>query len=438
MGLVSSRELLRSQSIVARLEARMEAATAYTLIAVSIVVGAAMGALAVGLFARADAVRLRMGRDAAAESAARLSEDLQSARLETETWRQRFQDGEVAKTREATAAARIPELETELRDAQAKIGTAMSERAGFQEQAERLPALEVDIAELRRQVVDLSSAKTELETRLVEQAKTHEEKVTALMAVRGEIEKDLKNIAADTLRQNQESLLNLANEVFAKHKEGATADLDARTKAIEQLLAPVRDTLAVYQTNLVEIEKARMQSQGALSAELRNVIETQVAVRSETSKLVNALRAAPKTRGRWGENTLKNVLELAGLSSYRDFTTEESFQRDGATFRPDVVIRLSGGRCLVVDAKTSLNAYLDAVEAVEDEAREKHLLLHASQIRNHVKQLASKAYWDGLAETPDYVVMCPARTSTPRRPKRTPGSSRTLWHSASSSRRPRR
>jgi DNA recombination protein RmuC len=383
----------------------MEAATAYALIGVSSAIGVAMGAAAAGLLVRAGAVRLRMERDAAADSAARLSQDLQSARDEGETWRRRFQDEEVAKTREATAASRIPSLEAELRDAQAKIEAATGERAGFQEKADRLPIVEAEVAGLRSQILDLASAKSELETKLVEHAKSHDETVTALTAVRGEIEKDLKNIAADTLRQNQESFLNLANEAFAKHKEGATADLDARGKAIEQLLAPVRDTLAVYQTNLVEIEKARMQSQGALSAELKNVIDTQVAVRSETSKLVNALRGAPKTRGRWGENTLKNVLELAGLSPYCDFTTEESFQRDGATFRPDVVIRLSGGRSLVVDAKTSLNAYLDAVEAIEDEVREKHLLLHASQIRNHVKQLASKAYWDGLAETPDYVVM---------------------------------
>ena len=128
-------------------------------------------------------------------------------------------------------------------------------------------------------------------------------------------------------------------------------------------------------------------------------------MRNETSKLVNALRAAPKTRGRWGEHTLRNVLELAGLSAFCDFAAEHSYAREGALVRPDVVIRLPGGRSIVVDAKASMTAYLDAVDAVEEAERERYLSLHAAQLRTQVKQLAGKAYWDGLIETPDFVVM---------------------------------
>ena len=133
--------------------------------------------------------------------------------------------------------------------------------------------------------------------------------------------------------------------------------------------------------------------------------DTQQAVRAETSKLVQALRASPKTRGRWGEHTLQNVLELSGLSPYCDFRTEESFDRTEGRVRPDVVIRLPGGRHLVVDAKTSTCAYLDAIEAATDAERERHLALHAAQTREHMKKLAAKSYWDGLTETPDFVVM---------------------------------
>jgi DNA recombination protein RmuC len=153
------------------------------------------------------------------------------------------------------------------------------------------------------------------------------------------------------------------------------------------------------------MEKERSHSYGVLSAELKGVVEAQNAVRTETSKLVNALRAAPKTRGRWGELTLRNVLELSGLSPYCDFSAEESFARDGSVSRPDVVIRLPGERCIVVDAKTSLSAYLDAVDAIDDVERDRHLARHAAQIRTHFKQLASKTYWDGLTVTPDFVVM---------------------------------
>jgi DNA recombination protein RmuC len=233
----------------------------------------------------------------------------------------------------------------------------------------------------------------------------HAEKIAVLTEVRGEIEKDLKNITADALRANQGTFLQLANQVFEKHKAGAEAELEAREKAVQSLVGPIQETLRTYKQQIDEMEKARSQSYGVLSAELKGVIEAQNAVRSETSKLVNALRAAPKTRGRWGEHTLRNVLELSGLSSYCDFSTEESFARDGSVSRPDVVIRLPGERSIVVDAKTSLSAYLDAVDASDDIERDRHFARHAAQIRTHVKQLASKAYWDGLTVTPDFVVM---------------------------------
>jgi DNA recombination protein RmuC len=207
------------------------------------------------------------------------------------------------------------------------------------------------------------------------------------------------------LRGNQAAFLDLANEVFDKHKTGASAALTA-------LVGPIRATLEAYQTDLAKLEQARaqldrerMQSNGALSAELKTVVEGKFAVRSETSRLVNALRAAPKTRGRWGENTLRNVLELAGLNSYCDFVTEQSYAREGALSRPDVVIRLPGGRNIIIDAKASMTAYLDAVDAVDEAERERHLKTHAQLLRAQVKQLSGKSYWDGLTQSPDYVVM---------------------------------
>lgn len=291
-----------------------------------VVLAAVVGAVGVWLFARATSSRLRAERDSAINSLTHAHAELAAVQSECETWRQRNHDEEVARVREATAAARVPSLEAELREARESASTAATERATFQEQAERVPGLEGELAGCRRELNELTGEVSALRTKLVEQANAHSEKVAALTEIRSEIEKDLKNIAA------------------------------------------------------------RMQAQGALSSELKSVIENQVAVRTETSKLVNALRAAQKTRGRWGENTLRNVLDLAGLSAHCDFSTEETFERDDEVLRPDVIVRLSGGRNLVIDAKTSVNAYLDAVEAVEDEAREKHLLQHAAQIRNHVRQ----------------------------------------------------
>jgi DNA recombination protein RmuC len=247
--------------------------------------------------------------------------------------------------------------------------------------------------------------RTRIEVTAKEQAQAHQEKLAALTEVRGEIEKDLKNITADALRANQGAFLELANQVFEKHKTGADAGLEARQKAVEAMVGPLHETLQSYRQQVDAMEKTRSQAYGALSTELRAVAETQNAVRTETSKLVQALRAAPKTRGRWGEHTLRNVLELSGLSAYCDYSTEESFERDSGTLRPDVIIRLPGGRSIVVDAKTSLSGYLDAVEALDEVERDRHLALHAAQLRAHVKQLAAKAYWDGLTVTPDFVVM---------------------------------
>jgi DNA recombination protein RmuC len=271
--------------------------------------------------------------------------------------------------------------------------------------ASRVPGLESQNEELNHQLVELSTTVSSLETKLAEQELSHRGKVEALTAIRGEIEKDLKNIASDSLRDNQTSFLQFANEVLNKHKDGAAADLEARQKAVEALVSPIHEALQACQTNQAEAEKARAETYGALSTELRTVVETQNAVRNETSRLVNALRAAPKTRGRWGEYTLRNVLELAGLNAFCDFVAEQSYTREDAVLRPDVVIRLPGGRSIVVDAKTSMAGYLDAVNAVEEAERERHLILHATQLRSQVKQLAGKAYWDGLLETPDFVVM---------------------------------
>jgi len=269
---------------------------------------------------------------------------------------------------------------------------------------EELAAARRDADMWRERLQTEQVAHAALAARLREQSQGHAEKLALLAQVRGEIEKDLKSIAADALRANQGSFVELANEVLEKHKLGAEADLAARQSAVENLVTPLRETLQGYKIQVDELERARAHAFGALSAEIRGVTAAQQAVRAETAKLVNALRAAPKTRGRWGEQTLRNVLELSGLSAYCDFVTEESFSRDGGTARPDVIIRLPGGRRIVVDAKTSLSAYLDAAEATDEGDRERHLALHAAQLRAHVKGLAGKSYRD-LVPSPDFVVM---------------------------------
>ncbi len=367
--------------------------------------GIGLGAAICWALLRNAVVRLRADLKAAYDADKARSEELEEARHAAESWRSKHQAEQLERARFETEARRVPGLDTDLQQARARAETLGAEKSALQTAASRIPGLEANVAGLAEEASNLRAANAQLQTQLQEQALAHAEKVAVLTEVRGEIEKDLKNITADALRANQGTFLQLANEVFEKHKTGADAELEAREKAVAALVNPLRETLQTYKLQVDELEKARSQSYGALSAELKGVVEAQNAVRTETSKLVNALRAAPKTRGRWGEHTLRNVLELSGLSAYCDYSTEESFARDGSISRPDVVIRLPGARSIVVDAKTSLSAYLDAVDAIDDVERDRHLALHAAQIRAHVKQLAAKTYWDGLTVTPDFVVM---------------------------------
>jgi DNA recombination protein RmuC len=309
-----------------------------------------------------------------------------------------MQEAETARSRELVAARSDAEAWRE------RLQAEQLTRAGLETEARRAAGLEPELQQLRAHLAATIAEKAALQAQLQEQSRAHADKLTLLAQVRSDIEKDLKTIAADALRANQGTFIELANEIFEKHKLGADADLDARHKEVEVLVAPLRETLESYRQQVEELERARAHAYGALSTEIRSVAAAQHAVRTETAKLVNALRAAPKTRGRWGEQTLRNVLELSGLSAYCDFSTERSFGREEGMARPDVIIRLPGGRSIVVDAKTSLSAYLDAVDAVEDNERERQLALHAAQLRAHVKALAGKSYRD-LMPTPDFVVM---------------------------------
>ncbi|HZK91103.1 MAG TPA: DNA recombination protein RmuC [Stellaceae bacterium] len=233
----------------------------------------------------------------------------------------------------------------------------------------------------------------------------HEERITALLTLRGEFEQTVKGLAADALDGSQRSFLQLAEQVFARHKEGAEKTLADRQKEISALLAPINKSLEDYKAGLGEIEKARAAAYGGLSEEMRSLVLMQADASAQTRKLVNALQAAPKTRGRWGEHQLHNVMELSGMAPYVDFIPEQTIAGDDGRLRPDVIIRLPGDRRIVVDAKTSMAAYLDAVEAADDETREGHLVHHARQLRTHMRLLAAKQYWDALPCTPDFVAM---------------------------------
>lgn len=206
-------------------------------------------------------------------------------------------------------------------------------------------------------------------------------------------------LATQALDANRQSFLALANETFSKHKEAAQG-------GVKEVLTPAQEQLAKLAASVEALEKSRTQDKAALGEQMRIIGETLKETQGVTGKLVNALRASPKARGRWGEQTLRNVLEIAGLSPHADFT-EQSTTTDGegARLRPDVIIRLPGERCIVVDSKVALSAYLDAMEATDEVQRATLMKKHVQELRAHVKNLASKDYWKHVPDTADFVVL---------------------------------
>jgi DNA recombination protein RmuC len=208
------------------------------------------------------------------------------------------------------------------------------------------------------------------------------------------------------LKDAKESLSAQFHEIASKLLGDARKSfLDQAGERFTQAVSPVETLLKTYQEKLQTIEKERVDHYAGLREAVELVRTGQGQVRDETRHLVNALRASPKARGRWGEQSLRNVLEQAGLSEHVDFQTEVSVDTGDGRLRPDVIVSLPGGRKLVIDAKCSLNAYLDACEEVDDEKRDACFRAHVASMRNHAQQLGSKSYWAQFGDAADYVIM---------------------------------
>ena len=211
-------------------------------------------------------------------------------------------------------------------------------------------------------------------------------------------------LASDALKSNSDSFLQLVSERFQSHRVEAEKDLEARGKAVEALVAPIRDELKKVEERAQQLERSRVDAYRSVTEQVRQLAQAQSDLRSETGRLVQALRR-PQGAGRWGEHQLRNVLEIAGMVKHVDFEEQPTLSGEDGMLRPDVVIRLPGGKSVAVDAKTPLQAYLDAVEAKTDDERAGHLDILAGNLRSHVRQLAGRKYWDGLAGGTEFVVM---------------------------------
>ena len=283
------------------------------------------------------------------------------------------------------AARRIAEIRAERDKRESDFKAAIVDLAGAEERLKELPELRDQLDAIRD---ERDIARLQL-TELRVKADGFEQRLTG----------QFRELAGQMLSETQEAFLKRADDRFKQSEAAAGQNLKA-------LLQPVNERLLRYEEGVAKVEAERRDAFGELKGQIEQMRIGQERVSSEAAKLVNSLRNAPKSRGRWGEQQLKNVLETCGLSEHTDFETEVSVaQEEGGRLRPDAIVRVPGGKALVIDAKVSLNAYQDAFGAVEEAERQAGLAQHAASMKNHINALGNKAYWTQFDEAPDYVIM---------------------------------
>jgi DNA recombination protein RmuC len=300
--------------------------------------------------------------------------------------------------------------------------SAEPERAAL---VERLAARDADTAKLERRISELDAAIDEARrdakhaeaeaaaqkadnARLAAELASERSKLAEKLAVLDQAQQQLadafRSLSAQALQANNQAFLDLAAQALGRFQQGAQGDLEKRQQAIAELVAPVRSSLDKLDGRIHEIEMAREGAYQALASQVRSLADGQGDLRRETSNLVKALRQ-PAARGRWGELQLRRVVEMAGMLEHCDFVEQASVEGEDGRLRPDLIVRLPGGRAIVVDAKTPLTAYLEAVETDDDELRRQRLVEHARQVRAHMTRLGRKSYHDQFDATPEYVVL---------------------------------
>jgi DNA recombination protein RmuC len=260
------------------------------------------------------------------------------------------------------------------------------------------------LLEFQKENAVLLARISSLETRLEAERKAAIEKLMLLEDAQSKLSDAFKVLSADALNTNNENFLRLAQQTLGHFQDTAKGDLDTRQKAIGELVQPLKESLDKVDTKIRELESTRASAYSSLSEQVKSLASTQTQLQSETANLVKALRS-PTVRGRWGEIQLKRVVEIAGMENYCDFDEQPSVSGEDGRLRPDMIIRLPLDRNIVVDSKAPLQAYLEALEAPDDDTRTAKLKDHARQIRTHLTKLGGKSYWEQLPRTPEFVFM---------------------------------
>ncbi|MBU2857576.1 DNA recombination protein RmuC [Acidithiobacillus ferrooxidans] len=306
----------------------------------------------------------------------------------------------------------INALRQQAREQQEILRHESESRAAAEAESRRIPALENALVAERGNTARLQTENSairgqlaELGERLEQERLRGAEKLALLEDARQRLGDAFQSLSAEALRRNNQSFLELARENLERFQESAKTDWEGRQKAVGQLVEPIRESLEKVGTRIDAMEKTRVDAYGALNEQIRGLVQDHLPrLHQETAALVKALRQ-PAARGRWGEMQLKRVVEMAGMLAYCDFTEQEGVNTDSGQQRPDLLVRLPGGKRIVVDAKAPLSAYLEAMETDDEQKRAHFLHKHASELRTHMTQLSKKSYWEQFQPTPEFVVL---------------------------------
>lgn len=308
----------------------------------------------------------------------------------------------------AIAQERMPQQQSQIADLQTNLGRCQTELAAEckqrLEKAELLQSAQTQNEQQQTAIADLQMRFGQAQTQLKAERTQSEEKLALIENAQTTLSSAFKALAAEALNTNNKSFLELAKSNLEKHHEAAKGDLEKRTQAIDQLVKPVKESLEKVDLKIQEMEKARVGAYSGITEQIKSLVDGQTLLRTETSNLVRALRS-PTGRGQWGEIQLRRVVEMAGMMSHCDFYEQQSVSTENGQLRPDLLVRLPLDRNIVVDAKAPLSAYLEAIEAEDDETRKLKLKQHAQQVRTHLVNLGKKAYSEQFKPTPEFVVM---------------------------------